>query len=78
MTIPDEQRTAIALKEYQGLTFQEIADFQGCPVSTVKTRVYQGLTRLRQELESRGIDRVATFPSRAPDAGTRQRMRRVT
>ena len=78
MTIPDEQRTAIVLKEYQGFTFREIADFQGCPVSTVKTRVYQGLTRLRQELESRGIDRVATFPSRAPDAGMRQRMRRVT
>jgi RNA polymerase sigma-70 factor, ECF subfamily len=31
-TPPDEQRTAIVLKEYHGLTFQEIADLQGLPV----------------------------------------------
>src|SRR5688572_9345170 len=33
-TLPEEQRTAIVLKEYHGLTFQEIADLQGCPLST--------------------------------------------
>ena len=33
-----------------GLTFQEIADLIGCPLSTVKTRLYQGLTVLRREL----------------------------
>jgi len=38
------------LKEYHGLTFQEIADLVGCPLSTVKTRLYQGLTVLRREL----------------------------
>lgn len=48
--LPEEQRTAIILKEYHGLTFQEIAELLGCPLSTVKTRLYQGLTVLRREL----------------------------
>jgi RNA polymerase sigma-70 factor, ECF subfamily len=49
-TLPEEQRTAIVLKEYHGLTFQEIADIVGCPLSTVKTRLYQGLVVLRRGL----------------------------
>jgi len=56
--LPEEQRTAIVLKEYHGLTFQEIADLVGCPLSTVKTRLYQGLTVLRREL-ARSPGRVA-------------------
>jgi RNA polymerase sigma-70 factor (ECF subfamily) len=52
--LPDEQRTAIILKEYHGMTFQEIAELQGCPLSTVKTRLYQGLSVLRRQLEKNG------------------------
>jgi RNA polymerase sigma-70 factor (ECF subfamily) len=52
--LPEEQRTAIILKEYHGMTFQEIADLQGCPLSTVKTRLYQGLSVLRRHLEKHG------------------------
>jgi RNA polymerase sigma-70 factor, ECF subfamily len=48
--LPPEQRQAIILKEYHGLTFQEIADLMKCPLSTVKTRVYQGLSTLRRQL----------------------------
>jgi RNA polymerase sigma-70 factor (ECF subfamily) len=51
--LPAEQRTAILLKEYHGLTFQEIADLLECPLSTVKTRLYQGLSVLRRRLERR-------------------------
>jgi len=58
--LPEEQRTAIILKEYHGLTFQEIADLQGCPLSTVKTRLYQGLSVLRRQLEAQGRTRSRT------------------
>ena len=53
--LPEEQRTTIVLKEYHGMTFQEIADLQGCPLSTVKTRLYQGLTVLRRQLARDGL-----------------------
>lgn len=53
--LPEEQRTAIILKEYHGLTFQEIADLLDCPLSTVKTRLYQGLSVVRKQLESAGV-----------------------
>jgi len=56
--LPEEQRTAIVLKEYHGLTFQEIADMLDCPLSTVKTRLYQGLTLLRRQLERSNVTRL--------------------
>jgi RNA polymerase sigma-70 factor (ECF subfamily) len=56
--LPDEQRTAIVLKEYHGLTFQEIAELLDCPLSTVKTRLYQGLTVLRRQLAQAGVESV--------------------
>jgi RNA polymerase sigma-70 factor, ECF subfamily len=53
--LPEEQRNAIILKEYHGLTFQEIAELLDCPLSTVKTRLYQGLSVLRKQLQDAGV-----------------------
>jgi RNA polymerase sigma-70 factor (ECF subfamily) len=60
--LPEEQRTAIILKEYHGLTFQEIADMLECPLSTVKTRLYQGLSVLRRQLTRAGVQNGAAGP----------------
>ena len=47
-----EQREAIVLKFYQGFKLEEIAEIQGCPVSTAKTRMYSGFEELRKLIES--------------------------
>ena len=53
--LAEEQREVVILKEYEGLTFLEIAEIQGVPVSTVKTRLYRGLSVLRERLSRHGF-----------------------
>jgi len=64
--LPEEQREVIVLKEYQGLTFLEIAEILGLPMSTVKTRLYRGLGQLRERLEQQGIRGAAPVPAPQP------------
>ena len=51
--LPEEQKTVILMKEYQGLKFREIAQVTDVPLSTVKSRMYLGLKTLRRLLERR-------------------------
>jgi RNA polymerase sigma-70 factor (ECF subfamily) len=59
--LPEEQREVIVLKEYEGLTFLEIAEALDLPMSTVKTRLYRGLGQLREKLERQGITSTAAL-----------------
>ncbi len=49
-SLPAEMRQVIVMKEYEGLKFSEIADILGIPLSTVKTRMYTGLSEMRKRL----------------------------
>jgi RNA polymerase sigma-70 factor (ECF subfamily) len=64
--LPEEQREVVILKEYQELTFLEIAQVLELPVSTVKTRLYRGLVQLRLRLETEGVRSAAPVPVPAP------------
>jgi RNA polymerase sigma-70 factor (ECF subfamily) len=48
--LPEEQRMALELSYRQGHSCQQIADSVGCPLSTVKTRMFHGRRKLRQLL----------------------------
>jgi len=45
-----DQREAVQLKVYQGFKFDEMAEILGCPVSTIKSRLYTALDLLKQML----------------------------
>jgi len=53
--IPAEQREVLILKEYEGMKFREIAAILDCPESTVKSRMYYGLSGVRTILVRSGI-----------------------
>ncbi|HVL68148.1 MAG TPA: sigma-70 family RNA polymerase sigma factor [Vicinamibacterales bacterium] len=49
--LPAREREVLALKEFEGLAYREIAELVGIPVGTVMSRLYSARQRLAQVLE---------------------------
>lgn len=39
--LPEELRAALSLREFDGLSYEEIADVMACPVGTVRSRIFR-------------------------------------
>ncbi len=53
--LSEAHRTAIVLKEYVGLSLEELAGVMDCPLSTAKSRLYHGLRDVQRNLKRLGI-----------------------
>jgi RNA polymerase sigma-70 factor (ECF subfamily) len=55
--LPEELRTAITLREVDGLSYEEIAEKMGCPIGTVRSRIFRAREAIDQQLRPLLSDR---------------------
>lgn len=53
--LPDDLRTAVTLREFDGLSYEDIAEIMDCPIGTVRSRIFRAReaidTRVRRQLD---------------------------
>lgn len=48
--LPEELRTAITLREIDGLSYEEIASIMDCPIGTVRSRIFRAREAIAEKL----------------------------
>ncbi len=49
-TLGEETRTALSLREFDGLSYEQIAGIVNCPVGTVRSRIFRGREIIEEEI----------------------------
>jgi len=49
--LPDDLRTAITLRELEGLSYEEIATVMDCPIGTVRSRIFRAREAIDNQLQ---------------------------
>ena len=50
--LPDDLRTAVTLREFDGLSYEEIAEVMDCPVGTVRSRIFRGREAIDKRIQA--------------------------
>ena len=50
--LSEETKTAITLREFDGLSYEEISKIVNCPVGTIRSRIFRGREILDKEIEN--------------------------
>jgi RNA polymerase sigma-70 factor (ECF subfamily) len=56
--LPDDLRTAVTLREFDGLSYEDIAEIMDCPVGTVRSRIFRAREAIDRQVRQQ-IDGVA-------------------
>ncbi|NCC28456.1 MAG: sigma-70 family RNA polymerase sigma factor, partial [Gammaproteobacteria bacterium] len=48
--LPDDLRTAIVLRELEGMSYEEIATAMACPIGTVRSRIFRARDAIDKRL----------------------------
>ena len=48
--LPEEMRVAITLREFEGMSYEEIAEAMECPIGTVRSRIFRAREAIDQKL----------------------------
>ncbi|HEX4300282.1 MAG TPA: RNA polymerase sigma factor RpoE [Gammaproteobacteria bacterium] len=49
--LPEDLRTAIVLRELEGMSYEQIAETMGCPVGTVRSRIFRAREAIDEKLK---------------------------
>jgi RNA polymerase sigma-70 factor (ECF subfamily) len=48
--LPEDLRTAIVLREIEGMSYEEIANVMECPIGTVRSRIFRAREAIAERL----------------------------
>ena len=52
--LPEELKTAVTLREFEGMSYEEIAEVMECPVGTVRSRIFRAREAIEKSIEAIG------------------------